>query len=219
QLLQRRRRGRQRAYARVGERAQYGVQPVGVDLEPDPVAAHLQVLDAGQGGEAVGRAGELGAHAGAGEVAQVGQRTALHGPALADDAHAVAQLLHLAEDVRGQQHGPAAVPLLGDATLEDLLHQRVEPGGRLVQDQQVDVGGERGDQGDLLPVPLGVGAALLGRVQLEAVDQLGAAARVQAAAQASVEVDDLAAGEVAPERHVAGDVGDPAVDLHGVRPR
>ena len=34
---------------------------------------------------------------------------------------------------------PAAAPL-GDAVGEDLLHQRVQPGGRLVQHQQVDVG-------------------------------------------------------------------------------
>ena len=55
---------------------------------------------------------------------------------------------------------PAAA-LLGDAVAEHRLHQRVEAGGRLVQQQQLDVGGQRRDQGHLLPVALGVGAGLL----------------------------------------------------------
>ena len=61
-----------------------------------------------------------------------------------------------------------------DAGLEHRLHQRVEPGGRLVEDEQLGVGGERGDERDLLPVALGVRAALLRRVELEALEQLGA---------------------------------------------
>ena len=44
-----------------------------------------------------------------------------------------------------------------DAVAEDLLHQRVQPGRRLVEEQQLHVGRERRDQGDLLPVALGVG--------------------------------------------------------------
>ena len=58
---------------------------------------------------------------------------------------------------------------------EHLLHQRVQPGRRLVEHQQVDVGGERRDQRDLLPVALGVGPALLGRVEVEPLQQLLAA--------------------------------------------
>ena len=61
--------------------------------------------------------------------------------------------------------------VLGQALVEDLLHERVEAGGGLVQDEQVGRGGERGDQGDLLPVALGVGPALLGRVELEPLEQ------------------------------------------------
>ena len=76
-----------------------------------------------------------------------------------------------------------AADALGDAVGEDLLHQRVQPGGRLVEHQQVDVGGERRHQRHLLPVALGVGAAALGRVEVEPLEQLLAAgvARVGAA--------------------------------------
>ena len=41
---------------------------------------------------------------------------------------------------------------------------------------------------------------------------------VQSSAQPAVEIDDLAAGEIAPQGHIAGDVGDAAVQLDGVLP-
>ena len=77
----------------------------------------------------------------AGQVAQLGQRAGLDAPARADDADPVAEPLDLGEDVARQQHGrAAAVAELVDAVLEHLLHQRVEPGGRLVEHQQLHVG-------------------------------------------------------------------------------
>ena len=79
--------------------------------------------------------------------------------------------------------------------LEDRLLERVEAGGRLVEHEQLGVGGERRDERDLLPVALGVRAALLGRVELEALEQLRAALRVEPAAQPAEQVDRLAAGQ------------------------
>ena len=102
---------------------------------------------------------------------------------------------------------------------EDLLHQRVQARGRLVEDQQLDVGRQRRDQRDLLAVALGVRAALLGRVELEALEQLGAALLVEAAAQPPEQVDRLAAAQVRPQRDVAGHVGEPAVQRGRVAPR
>ena len=55
---------------------------------------------------------------------------------------------------------------------ERLLHQRIQPAGRLVQHEQVRPGHERGNQDQLLAVALGVGADLLGRIEVEALDQL-----------------------------------------------
>jgi len=46
------------------------------------------------------------------------------------------------------------VALVAQAVAERHLHQRVEPGGRLVEDEQLDVGRERGHEGDLLAVAL-----------------------------------------------------------------
>jgi hypothetical protein len=101
--------------------------------------------------------------------------------------------------VAGEQDGAALGADLVDAVLEHALHERVEPGGGLVQDEELDVGRERRDQPDLLAVALGVGAALLARAQLEALEQLGLALRVEPAAQAPEQVDDLAARERRPE--------------------
>ena len=74
------------------------------------------------------------------------------------------------------------------------------------------------DERDLLPVALGVAAALLGRVEVEALEQRGATVLVEVAAQPAEQVDDLAAGEVRPQGDVAGDVRDAAMDGLDVGP-
>ena len=60
---------------------------------------------------------------------------------------------------------------LGTRLAERHLHERVEPARRLVQDQQVGAGRERGDELHLLPVALRERAHLLARVELEPLDQ------------------------------------------------
>ncbi len=72
---------------------------------------------------------------------------------------------------------------------------------------------------DLLTVALGVGASLLRRVQVELLDQVCSPLFVQPAPEPAEQVDDLTTAEVRPEVHVAGDVGEAAVQVHGVGPR
>ncbi len=60
--------------------------------------------------------------------------------ALADDRDAVGDPLHLVERVGRQQHGAPLVDRLAQQLLELGLHQRVETGGRLVEDEQLRVG-------------------------------------------------------------------------------
>ena len=155
----------------------------------------------------------------AGQVAQLGQRPGLDRPARADDRHPVAQGLDLGEDVAREQHRPPVLARLLDAGLEDGLLERVEPRGRLVEHEQLGVGGERGDERHLLAVALRVRAALLGRVELEALEQLRPPLRVEPAAERAEQVDRLAAGERRPQVHVTGHVGEPAVQRDGVVPR
>src|SRR3546814_17380435 len=74
----------------------------------------LEVVHTSQRGEPCRLGGELGDHSGAGEVAQLLERAPLDGAPLPDDAHPVAELLHLAEDVAREQHGAAVAGDLPD---------------------------------------------------------------------------------------------------------
>src|SRR5699024_10111742 len=65
-------------------------------------------------------------------------------------------------------------------------------------------------------VALGVGAAPLRGVEIEAPGELGDAGGVRSTAEAGEDVDRLSAGEVGPELDVAGDVGEAAVQGHEV---
>ena len=73
-------------------------------------------------------------------------------PALADQADPIGDVLHLGQDVRGEEDRAAALGGLGDQLVERLLHERVEAARRLVEDEQVGVVHERLDEPDLLPV-------------------------------------------------------------------
>ena len=206
-------------HAQGGEGTDHAVDLVPVDLEGGRAVLGGQVVDPLQLGQGVRPPVQLGDEGGAGHVAQLRERSRLDDPTLADDGEPIGQRLHLREDVAGEQHRAPGGLDLGDRLLEDHLHQRVQSGGRLVQQQQVHLGGERRDQCHLLSIALGVGAGLLGGVEVEALAQLVALAPVQSAAQARQQVDRLTAGESGPQLHIAGNIGQPTVQGHRVAPR
>jgi len=179
---------------------------------------HGHLVHPGQLGEALRGNRQLGLDVGARQVAQLRQGSGLDGVAVLDDADTVAEGLHLGEDVAGEQDGAPMLPLGLDAVVEDLLHQRIQTRGRLIEDEQLHVGGQRRDERDLLSVALGVGASLLGGVEVEALEQVGAAVPVEASAQAAEQVDHLAAGEVRPQGDVTGHVGQAPVQGSCVAP-
>jgi hypothetical protein len=74
-------------------------------------------------------------------------------PAAADDPDPVAHPLDLGEVVRGEEHGASLGLYLLDDVEELLLHERVEPARRLVEDQQRRPVEHRLDEPDLLLVP------------------------------------------------------------------
>ena len=108
---------------------------------------------------------------GAGVPSQVGEGSGRHGPAPADDRHPIGKGLDLAEDVTRQEDGAAVLAPLADDILEGLFHERVQARGGLVEHEQVGVGGKGGDEGNLLPIALGVVADPLRRVELEPLDE------------------------------------------------
>ena len=144
-------------------------------------------------------------------MTQLDQGAGLDRAAGSDDAHAIAESFHLRQDVARQQNGAPGLLGLADGVLEDRLHQRVEPRGRLVEDQQLDIGRQRRHERHLLSVALRVRPALLARVELEPLDQGGPPALDEPATQPTEQVDDLSTRQVGPQRDVTGDVGESSV--------
>lgn len=149
-----------------------------IDFETGYPVLDDEVVHALQRSELADRTSGLDGHRRAREVAQLGQRPGLDDATLPDDAHPVTQRLDLGEDVAGQQHGVLIAEHLLNAALEHLGHQRVEAGRGFVEEVQLDVRGQRGHDRDLLTVALRVRAAALGRVELEAFDQVVATGTV-----------------------------------------
>jgi len=182
-------------------------------LAADPVAVDLHRGDARDLGQVRRRRGERGVDRQRGQVTHLRQRAHLDQLTGTQDRHPVAQRLDLAEDVRRQEDSVPPPPRLRNALAERLLHQRIQPAGRLIQDQQVGPRAQRGDQQHLLPVALGVGVDPLRRVQLEPPDQLVPIGSVDLAVHPAQQVQRLRTGQPRPQVRLTRHVGDPPVSL------
>ena len=142
------------------------------------------------------------------QVAQLGERALVDEPALAQDPDSVAERLDLAEDVRREEDGLAALLRLGHGLAEGHLHQRVEAARRLVEDQEVGAARERGDQLHLLAVAVRERAHLLAGVELEALDEHARGRRdpFPRAPARGTRASRRRSGR--PQERLAGDVGD-----------
>src|SRR2546423_6079836 len=105
--------------------------------------------------------------------------------AVADDPDPVAHMLDLGEDVRGKKDGCTRVTRFADHRVELLLIQRIEPTGRLIEDQQLWPVHETDHNGELLLVAARVLAKALPQVEAESGADLFDKLRVDAAAQTS----------------------------------
>jgi hypothetical protein len=114
------------------------------------------------------------------------------------DADPVADRLHLAQDVRGEEHGLPALLCLAHRLAEGHLHQRAKAAGRLVEDQQLGSAREGGDQLHLLLVAVRQRAHLLVGVELEALDQLQPIRAVGIASHPGKEFERLGARQPGP---------------------
>ncbi len=145
------------------------------------------------------------------QVPQLAQCPCLSDPPAAQDHYPVAQRLDLAQHVGGQEDGLAAPARLGDALPEHRLHQRIEPAGRLVEDEEFRACHQCGNEQDLLAVAPGVGAHLLGRVEIEPGDQLVPVRLVRPAVQSAEKVQGLGPGQRRPQAGLSGHERHPAM--------
>ena len=99
---------------------------------------------------------------------------------------------------------------------EHLLHDRVEPTGRLVEHQQVGTDHQRRDQDDLLPVAFRVSPDLLGGVEVEPGDQLVSVGLVDLTVGSAEEMEGLCPGERGPQICFSAHEGQVAVGLDGL---
>ena len=77
-----------------------------------------------------------------------------HQPAARDDGDAAAQRLGVAEDVRAEEHRPALVAQLENQRADVAAAERIEPGHRLVEEDQLRVVEQRLRDADALHHPL-----------------------------------------------------------------
>ena len=178
-------------------RLEHGVSP----LERDE--AH-----AGQPSEVPGRRGLLEGHAHATrrEAALLGEVADGDDAALAQHRHAARELLHLGEDVRGEEDRAPLGDRLAQDRLDLLLYERVEGVCRLVQHQHVGLRHERDDEAGLLVVAARQVADAAVTVEPQPLDELLAVAPVDAPAQRRDEVEAGVDGERVVEGEVAGQV-------------
>ena len=113
------------------------------------------------------------------------------GSTLPDDRDPVAQGLHFGKDVARQQHRRQRLRGCTTGT-------PIPSAGRGPMLVRPRAAGPRADDNaaikrDLLPVPLGIGAALLAQVECEPFDQVVTTSLIDATAQPPKQVDDLAA--------------------------
>ena len=92
---------------------------------------------------------------------------------MADDPDAIAYVLDLGQHVRRKEHRRPRIPSFADELVEDLLMQRIEPAGRLVEDQHRRTVHERDHQKELLFVPVRVLAIPAAKVEVESLGEAG----------------------------------------------
>ena len=138
-------------------------------------------------------------------------------PPILDDGDAVDDALHFVELVGGQEHGPPFGDRLAHESRELVLHQRIEAGGGLVEDQQFRPVHEGQHDADLLPVAFGERAHGAVQDDVEPFDEVVEEGAVAHAAHAGCELDVRAARQALVQRQLPGQVADPFADGHARR--
>ena len=127
----------------------------------------------------------------------------------------IAELLHLGNNVGGEEDGPSIGLRLPDHAFELLLHEGIEAGGGFVQYEKLRLVHEGANDGYFLPVAVGQGANVAGKVALQPVGQPLDVGPGKAALQVGGVEEKLLAGEIGVERRVGGEVANAPSHLQG----
>ncbi len=133
-----------------------------------------------------------------------------HQTPLPDDPHPVGDPLDLRQDVGGEEDGPSLFLRLLHHPVELLLHQRVEPAGGFVEDQQPRMVHESLDEPHLLFVAAGQIAHGSVQVELQPLRQLARLPHPAQVSQMSEIGQQLLTGEALVEGELPRQVADPA---------
>src|SRR5450755_450553 len=152
------------------------------------------------------------------DVLEFGHAADTHQLPLTDNAHAVAGLLHLAQDVRGKKDRAARITRLNDHARKLLLIDGVQAAGRLVQDEKARAVHKGLNEADLALVAAGILTELAAEVQIEALDEQLEIRLIDAAAQMPEILQNLPAGQVGVKRKFARQIADQSLDLHRLLP-
>src|SRR5215218_5768227 len=139
-------------------------------------------------------------------------------PAAADDPHPVAYPLDLGEVVRGEEDGASLGLDLLDDVEKLLLHQRVEPAGRLVEHQQRRPVEHGLHEPDLLLVPPREPAHRTVQLGPEPLGELMRVAQVSDAAQPAEVLEKPLSRHLVLQGELSGQVADPGPYLHTLFP-
>ena len=129
-----------------------------------------------------------------------------------DDPHPVGDPLHLRQDVGRKEHGHPVVLEFVQEPVHLLLHQRVEPGSRLIEDHKFRSVHKRLDQAEFLAVPFGKVADPAGQIEVESLrEPLGQGVSSLPPQIADVG-QEVTGGHTGIELHLPRQIPDPAPD-------
>src|ERR1700730_16365800 len=188
------------------------------DYAPDSMVVRLDMIDSGRGADRLqwNVSGKFDLDLAVPNLVQILEPGRPRQPPAADDADPVADVLDLRQDVGREKDRCALCFRFSAHVVELLLVERVEPAGRLVENEHPRTVHETEDDGELLLVTPGIIAEALREIKVETLANLRHDLLIDAAPQARDIGDDLACAKAAELRQLAGHIADMPLDRNGL---
>ncbi len=152
------------------------------------------------------------------DVLELGHAADTHQSPLADDGDAVAHLLDLRQDMRGEKDCASIVAHFFDHAVKLLLVERVQAISRLIQDEQARAVHKGLNDSELALIAGGILAELAAGIKVQPGDQLLEIGLIDAPAQVPEVFENLPAGQAGVKRKLARQIADQPLDLHRLLP-